>query len=155
METNFEGPSRDEAVDVLSGLSADRDRLAASIRVPWSLLAGLGLVAAWWVSAAASTSPGENYEPPAMGGLVLAIVLVILYLIQRETGVRFSNMGLRAGLALAGIVASCLALFSISLGLVSFGLHWAVTLTSTVAFALTTWLASVAYRSAAQKLRRE
>ncbi|MFJ6001283.1 hypothetical protein [Arthrobacter sp. NPDC092385] len=154
METNFQGPSRDEAIEMLSGLSADRDRLAASIRAPWSLLAGLGAVAAWWVSAAAATSPGENYEPPAMGGLVLAIVLVILYLIQRETGVRFRSMGLQAGLALAGIVASCLALFSISLGLVSFGLHWAVTLTSIMAFALTTWLASVAYRSAARKLRR-
>lgn len=154
METNPQGPSPDEAIHTLKGLAADRDRLAAGIRAPWLLLAGFGAVAAWWVSAAAATSPGENYEPLAISGLVLAIVLVILHLIRRETGVRFKSMGLRAGLALAGIVVGCLALFSISLGLVSFGLHWAVTLTSITAFALTTWLASVAYRSAAQNLRR-
>ncbi len=118
------------------------------------LLAGFGAVAAWWVSATATTTPGEDYEPPAVGGLVLAIVFVIIYLIRRETGVRFKSMGLQAGLALAGIVVGCLALFSISLGLVSFGLHWAVSVTSIMAFALTTWLAFVAYRSAAQKLRR-
>lgn len=154
METDLQGPSRHEAIHALEGLSADRDRLAAGIRVPWLLLAGFGAVAAWWVGAAAATSPGENYDSPATGGLVLAIVVVIIYLIQRETGVRFRSMGLLAGLALIGIVVSCLALFSISLGLVSFGLHWAVTLTSIMAFALTTWLASVAYRSAAQRLRR-
>jgi hypothetical protein len=154
METNSQGPSRDEAIHALEGLAVDRDRLVAGIRVPWLLLAGFGAVAAWWVSAAAATSPGEDYEPPAVGGLVLALVFVIIYLIRRETGVRFKSMGLQAGLALAGIVAGCLALFSISLGLVSFGLHWAVTFTSITAFALTTWLASVAYRSAAQRLRR-
>ncbi|AUZ88329.1 hypothetical protein CVO76_12300 [Arthrobacter agilis] len=154
METNPQPPSRDEAIHTLKGLSADRDRLAAGIRIPWLLLAGFGAVAAWWVSAGATTSPGENYEPPAMGGLVLAIVLVITYLIRKKTGIRFKRMGLQAGLALASIVVGCLALFSISLGLVSFGLHWAVTLTSITAFTLTTWLASVAYRSAAQNLRR-
>ena len=154
METNHQGPSRDEAIHALEGLAVDRDRLAAGIQVPWLLLAGLGAVAAWWVSAAAATIPGENYEPPAVGGLVLAIVFVIIYLIQRGTGVRFGSMGLRAGLAVVGIVVGCLALFSVSLGLVSFGLHWTVTFTSIMAFALTTWLASVAYRSAAQNLRR-
>lgn len=155
METNPQGPSRDEAIHALEGLSADRDRLAAGIRVPWLLLAGFGAVAAWWVSAAAMTSPGENYEPPAIAGLVLAIVLVIIYLIRKETGIRFKSMGLRAGLALTGIVVGCLVLFSISLGLVSFGLQWAVALTSITAFALTTWLASVAYRSATHRLRHE
>lgn len=154
METNSQGPSRNEAIDALHELAADRGRLAEGIRVPWSLLAGFGAVAAWWVGTAAATSPGENYEPPAIGGLVLAIVLVIIYLIQRETGIRFGRMGLQAGLALIGIVLSCLALFSIALGLVSVGLHWAVILTSIMAFTLTTWLTGVAYRSAAQNLRR-
>lgn len=153
METNPQGPSRDEAIHALEGLAADRDRLATGIRVPWLLLAGFGAVAAWWVSATATTTPGEDYEPPAVGGLVLAIVFVIMHLIRRESGVRFKSMGMQAGLALAGIVVGCLALFSISLGLVSFGLQWAVTLTSITAFALTTWLTSVAYRSAAQRLR--
>ena len=154
MESHFQGPSRDEARNALNELSADRDRLAESIRVPRALLAGFGGVAAWWVGAAAATSPGENYEPPTMGWLALAVVLVVVYLIRRETGIRFRSMGLRAGLAVAGIVVTCLALFSVSLGLVSFGLHWAVALSSVAAFALTTWLAGVAYRSAVEKLRR-
>ena len=154
MESHFQGPSRDEARNALNELSADRDRLAESIRVPRALLAGFGGVAAWWVGAAAATSPGENYEPPTMGWLALAVVLVVVYLIRRETGIRFRSMGSRAGLAVAGIVVTCLALFSVSLGLVSFGLHWAVALTSVAAFALTTWLAGVAYRSAVEKLRR-
>lgn len=154
METHSLDPSREGAKRTLDALSDDRDRLAESIRVPWSLLAGFGAVAAWWVGAAAATTPGEDYQPPAIGGLALAIVLVIIHLIQRETGVRFGSMGLQAGLALTGIVAGCLVLFSISLGLVSFGLHWTVALTSALAFALTTWLAGVAYRSAAGRIRR-
>jgi hypothetical protein len=154
METYPQGPSRDEVIDALSALSDDRDRLVESIRVPWPLLAGFGAVAAWWVGAAATTTPGEDYEPPAMSGLALAIVLVVLHLIQRETGIRFRHLGLQAGLALAAIVVSCLALFSFSLGLVSIGLHWATAVTSIMAFAFTTWLAGVAYRCAARNIRR-
>ena len=154
METNSQGVSSDEALDALAGLSADRARLAEGIRVPWSLLAGFGAVAAWWVGAAAGTAPGEDYDRPAVGGLALAVVLVIIHLIQRETGVRFASMGRQAGMAVTGIVVGCLVLFSVSLGLVSFGLHWAVIAPSVVAFGLTTWLAGVAYRSAARNLRR-
>ena len=117
-------------------------------------MANFGGVAAWWVAAAATTSPGEKYEPPTMGWLALVVALGVVYLIQRDAGIRFRSMGSRAGLAVAGIVITCLALYSVSLGLVSFGLHWAVALTSVVAFALTTWLAAVAYRSAVANLRR-
>ena len=80
--------------------------------------------------------------------------LVVAYLIRRETGVRFRKMGTRAGWAIVAIAAACLVLFSVSLGLVSFGMQWAVTLTSLIAFAATTWLAGVAYRSAVEQLRR-
>ncbi|MEX5296922.1 hypothetical protein QYM41_16725 [Kocuria sp. CPCC 205268] len=89
-----------------------------------------------------------------MGALALAIVLVVIHLIQRETGIRFRNLGWQAGLAVAGIIIGCTVLFSVSLGLVSFGLHWATAITSIVAFALTTWLTGWAYRCAAQDLRR-
>ncbi|WP_224760490.1 hypothetical protein [Salinibacterium sp. ZJ450] len=136
-------------------LSTDRERLAASVHVPWVLLAAFGGVGAWWVSAAAATNPGESYEPPSSGWLALVGTLVIAYLIQRETGVRFRSMGARAGWAVVGIIAACLVLFSVSLGLVSFNMHWAVVLTSLAAFAATTWLAGVAFQSAAEKLRRE
>lgn len=155
MENQSKDPSPDEATDALNALSTDRERLAASIHVPWVLLAAFGGVGAWWVSAAAATSPGENYEPPSSSWLGLVSALVIAYLIRRETGVHFRTMGARAGWAIVGIITVCLVLFSISLGLVSFGLQWAVALTSLAAFATTTWLAGVAYRSAVEKLRRE
>jgi ABC-type glycerol-3-phosphate transport system permease component len=48
-------------------------------------------VGAWWVSAAAATNPGENYESPSSGWLALVDTLVLAYLIRRETGVRFGR----------------------------------------------------------------
>lgn len=153
MENHFRDPSREEAAAALNALSCDRERLAASVRAPWTLLAAFGGVGAWWVSAAAATNPGANYEPPPSSWLALVGALIVVYLIQRETGVRFRRMGARAGWAIVGIIAACLLLFSVSLGFVSFGMHWAVAPTSLVAFATTTWLASVAYRSAVEHLR--
>ena len=44
-------PSRGEAAEALASLDADRERLATGARVPWSLLAALGGVGAWWVGA--------------------------------------------------------------------------------------------------------
>ncbi|WP_218220321.1 hypothetical protein [Nesterenkonia sp. Act20] len=153
MENNFGRSTPSDAADALGMLSVDRERLAARVRVPRILVAALGAMAAWWVSSAAFTSPGENYEPPTSSWMALVGALVILYLIRRETGVRFKAMGARAGWAVAGILVLCLSLFSISLGLVSFGLHWVVALTSLLAFAATTWLAGVAFRSAVERLR--
>ncbi|GAA1149647.1 hypothetical protein [Nesterenkonia lutea] len=135
-------------------LEADRDRLASSVHAPWVLLVALGCMAAWWVSSAAFTSPGADYEPPTSGWLALVGALVVVYLIRRQTGVRFRSMGAQAGWAVAGVVVVCLVLFSVSLGLVSFGLHWAVALTSLAALVATTCLAGVAYRSAVERLRR-
>lgn len=139
----------------MSTLSIDRQRLTASIRIPRALLAAFGAVGAWWVATAGTTTTGQNYAPPINGWLALVGVLVVIHLIRRETGVRFRSMGARAGWALAGIVAICLALFSISLGFVSFGLRWPVALASLAAFAATTWLAGIAYRSAREKLGNE
>lgn len=137
----------------MNELTADRERLAENIKVPRALMAGFGGVAAWWVGMAAATSPGQAYQPPAMGWLALAVSLVFVHLVQRDTGIRFRRMGPRALLAVAGAVVACLALYSISLALVSLGLHWGVVLTSVTAFASTTWLAGVAYSSAVARLR--
>ena len=154
MENYSKDPSPDEAIASLNTLSTDRDCLAVSVHVPWVLLAAFGGVGAWWVSAAAATNPGENYEPPSSGWLALVGTLVVAYLIRRETGVGFRKMGTRAGWAMVAIIGVCLVLFSVSLGLVSFGMHWAVALTSLAAFAATTWLAGIAYRSAVEQLHR-
>lgn len=155
MENNSPELSPDEATYALNTIAADRKRLAKSVHVPWALLAAFGAVGAWWVATAATANPGENYAPPSSGWLALVGALVVVHLIRRETGVRFRTMGARAGWALTGIVAVCLVLFSISLGFVSFGLRWPVALTSLAAFAMTTWWAGIAYRSAVELLGRE
>jgi hypothetical protein len=155
METETTRPSAAEASHALALLSIDRQRLSEKVQAPWVLLAAFGGVAAWWVSAAAATSPGHNYEPPSSGWLASVSALVVMHLIRRETGIQFLAMGSRAGWALGGIIFSCLVLFSVSLGLVSLGLQLAVVLTSAAAFAVTTWLAGIAYDSAIEKLRGE
>ena len=155
MESHSVHPSPDEAAAALNTLQADRERLATSVHVPWALLAAFGGVGAWWVSTAVTTRPGESDDPPSSSWLALVGALVVAYLVRRETGVRFRAMGARAGWVMVGILAVCLLLFSISLGLVSMGMQWAVALTSVVAFAATTWLAGVAYRSAVEHVRHE
>ncbi len=154
MESNFTGPTPETAADTLKALSTDNDRLSQR-RVPWVLLAGFGAVAAWFVAAAATTTPGGDYEPPATLWLALVVTLTIAHLIQKETGIRFQQMGTKATLAFAGIIVAGLALFSASLGLVAFGATWAVAVTSLAAFVITTLLARVAYDSALERLRSE
>lgn len=121
METHFEG-GRDETAEMLTTLSADRQRLAQQIRVPWALMAAFG-------------------------------ALVVVHLVQRETGIRFRSLGARANWMVAAIVVACLALFSVSLGLVSLQLPWAVIATSLAAFAITTFLSGLALRSAVESAR--
>ena len=48
METHFEG-GRDEAAEMLTALSADRQRLAQQVAVPWALMAAFGALGAWLV----------------------------------------------------------------------------------------------------------
>lgn len=117
-------------------------------------MAAFGALGAWWVGSAATTDPGANYEPPGTVWMALLGVLVVSYLVQRETGIRFRSLGARANGAIAGIVVACLVLFSLSLGLVSLDLRWVVIATSLAAFAITTWLAGIACRSAVEHLRR-
>lgn len=152
METHSQNPSPEDAKAALNALSYDREKLAARVHIPWALLAAFGAVSAWWVATAGTTTPGEDYTPPTSSWLALAGALVVIHLIRSETGVRFRTMGVRASWALAGIIVSCLALFSAALGFVSFGLVWPVALMSLVAFATTTWLAGVAFRSARETL---
>ena len=92
MENNSRGPSPDDAAITLNTLSTDWERLAASIHIPWALLAASGAVAAWWVATASTATPGENYAPPTSGWLALVGALVVIHLIRRETGVRFRSL---------------------------------------------------------------
>lgn len=155
MASDCEAPTPDEAAHSLATLSADSDRLVANVKAPWLLLAAFGGIGAWWVSAAAGTTPGANYEAPSSTWLLVICALIVMYLTQRTTGVRFRKMGSGATWAVVGMVVICLALFSLSLGLTALGMRWAVALTSLAAFGATTWLAGVAYTSAVGALRDE
>lgn len=139
---------------MLDALQADRDRLVEKARVPWLLLALFGGVAAWWVAATAVTHPGGAYEPSSSTWLAPVAALGIAYFIRRQTGIGFRVMGARATWAVIAIIAMCMILFSVSLGLVSLGVHWAVALTSLAAFIGTTLLSAAAYRSALTRIRR-
>lgn len=154
MESHFDEPSPRTSAEVLDALQADRDRLVENVRVPWPLLALFGGVAAWWVAATAFARPGGDYEPSSSTWLAPVAALGVAYLVRRKTGIRFRVMGARATWAMIGIIAMCLILFSVSLGLVSLGLHWVVSLTSLGAFVGTTLLSGVAYSSALTKIRR-
>jgi hypothetical protein len=148
---------RDRAADAaaaLDGLHADREALAAGIVEPRWHLAALGAVAGAWVAQAATTTPGADYEAPTSTWLALVAVFALMVLIRHRTGIRFRRVGARAALLVVGILAACLALFSISLGLVAQGLGWAVALTALAAFGLVTWLAGLAFRAAVAEIRR-
>ena len=78
-----------------------------------------------------------------------------VHLVQRETGIRFRSLGARANWMVVAIVVACLALFSVSLGLASLQLPWAVVATSLAAFAITTCLSGLALRSAVERAGRD
>ncbi len=155
MESNSSGTSPAEAADALNSLTVDRDRLAQRLNVPWALMAAFGAMGAWGVGAAATTHPGAHYEPPVSGWLALLGVLIVAHLVQRESGIQFRAMGGRATWLIAAAFALCLVLFSVSLGLVSLNLTWAVAFPSIVAFGSTTWLSGLAYKAAVEQLRRD
>jgi hypothetical protein len=138
-----------DAAAALAGMRSDREALAAAIPEPRWHLAALGAVAAAWVAQAVTTRPGSDYEAPTSTWLALVAVLVIMTLIRHRTGIRFRRLGARATLLMA-----CLALFSISLGLVVQGLGWAVSLTALAAFALVTRLSTLAFRAAVREIAR-
>ncbi|MDO8143711.1 MULTISPECIES: hypothetical protein [unclassified Isoptericola] len=154
MDDKPDDEERTEGTEVLEAMSADRQRLTQRVRVPGALMAAFGALGAWWVASAATTDTGADYQPPATAWTALLGVLVVVHLLQRETGIRFRALGARASWAIAGVVVACLGLFSVSLGLVSLDLRWAVAVTSLAAFGITTWLAGVACRSAVEQLGR-
>jgi FtsH-binding integral membrane protein len=149
-----EQPSPEDAAAALRTLDADRRALATQAAPPRALMAAFGAIAAWWVGAAQTTSPGAGYQPAAAGWLPVAAAIVVAYLVRERTGVRFRSSGPRAAGAFVAILVSCLGLYSASLALVSLGATWAVALTSAAAFLLVWWLATVAHRAALDHVAR-
>lgn len=144
MERNLKATTRENAVQAFT----------EGIQVPWMLMAAFGALSAWVVGAAGMTEPGGNYEPPLEMWLALLGILVVSHLVHRDAGIQFHRMGVRANAFIIGIFGLNLSLFSISLGLVSSGMPWAVSVTSIVGFVTTTAMAGIAYQQAVENVYR-
>jgi hypothetical protein len=155
MENNFSPSDPNEsraAAELLDELQADRERLARRSEAPRWLAPGFGLLAGLYVAGPAL--PGE----PRSGGFVTTAIIVgivMVFLSSRATGVKFSRFGPRAWVAFAGAVLGGLFFFSVSLGLVSLGLHWWVIVPAAATFALVVWLTRVMSSSMRRNLNRE
>ncbi len=80
-----------------------------------------GAVFAWFVADAASATPGTQYQANHNNLLAIGALCVTAYFVERETGVRFRKMGLKAWALLAAVMIWTLLMFSVALGLVSLG----------------------------------
>ncbi|MGO1973820.1 MAG: hypothetical protein ACTH2Q_12775 [Propionibacteriaceae bacterium] len=127
---------RDEAAQALAGLDADRSAVAARAATPGWLLPLISLVVAGFVAAPALPGGGARG-----GGFAFAAValVVLVWLYQRQAGVKSSRLGLAGWQLYLAAVVVALLMFSVSLGLVSFGLNVWVVLPALVAGAAT-WL---------------
>ncbi|WP_040510937.1 hypothetical protein [Gordonia soli] len=152
MESEFSGCFPDDAEKSLRDLHADRERLVQRARVSPLVLAGFGAAGGVGVASAATTNPGGNYEPPMLGMAALVAVVILGYLVRRVIGVRFRSWGVAAITAAVGVVIVCMALYSVSLGLVASGHHWPVALTSAAAFVVAMAGAAASYRGAIRNL---
>lgn len=152
MESNSR-PDRQAATDSLRSLSSDSERLSRTTRVPTAALWALGVTAAWWVASATNTQPGSDYRPSPTGFLAWVAAIGLVLTIQQRTGIKLRRLGRTGWWALVGMLVGCLGLYSIALGLVASELRWWALIPAAVAIPLTSWLASIAYRSAVSELR--
>ncbi|MSS83438.1 hypothetical protein FYJ24_01390 [Actinomycetaceae bacterium WB03_NA08] len=154
MESDPTTASPVEISNSIDLLDADRARLTQSVAIPWSLFFAYGGVGAWFVANAASTSPGADYRAPGSFFLILAVGLVITYLLEQRSGIRFRTMGGQAIVFVTALIVTLLALYSVSLGLVSLDLSWAVVFTTLAAFLAATVLSKLVFSSALKRTAR-
>jgi uncharacterized membrane protein (DUF485 family) len=109
---------------MLDVLEEDRARLSERVRMPTWLAPTIAfLTAAWVASPAIGDQAATSAYPLSVGGIVLAI-----YLAAYTAGVRHGRLRGRASWIVGAASAIGLALYSTSLGLVSFELRWWVSL---------------------------
>lgn len=154
MENDSTSASSTEIHNSIDSLDADLTRLTQNVTTPWPLFVAYGGVGAWFVANAATTSPGADYQAPGSFFLILAVGLVITYLLEQRSGVRFRTMGGQAIGFMTALVVTLLALYSVSLGLVSLDLSWAVTFTTLAAFLAATVLSKLVFSSALKRTAR-
>ncbi|BBG00016.1 MULTISPECIES: hypothetical protein [Pseudonocardia] len=138
------------ARDALRDLETDRSALAGRIAAPAWLHAAFGLVAAAYVLMPAF---GETARVQSVWGLAV-VVLVLLWVHRRFTGIRPRAVGGRAWAVCGLTVVAVLLLLSVSLGLVASLSPWWAVAPAVVCFGVV-WWANVAFeRLTREKLRR-
>ena len=85
-----------EAQDRLALLEADRERLANNLATPWTLMTAAGAALAWFVADGVTANPGEGYTAGDGSLLAIAVLFIIGYFVQQQTGVQFRRWGGRA-----------------------------------------------------------
>ncbi|GAA1389559.1 hypothetical protein GCM10009613_28750 [Pseudonocardia kongjuensis] len=138
------------ARDALRDLESDRAALAGRIAAPAWLHAAFALAAAWYVLVPAF---GESVRAPAVWVLAL-VLLVLLWLHRRITGIRPRSVGGRGWAVFAVACVAVLALLVVSLGLVASLSPWWALVPAVVCFGVVYW-ANVAFeRLTRENLRR-
>lgn len=109
---------------MLDALREDRAQLSKRVGMPAWLAPTIGFLTAAWVASPALGDQTATFAYPiSLGGIVLAI-----YLAAHTAGVRHGRLRGRAYWIVGAAIVIGLALYSTSLGLVSFDLRWWVIL---------------------------
>jgi hypothetical protein len=150
MESNFD-ETKPAQRDLLAELEADRAQLGERVRSQRWLAPAFGALAALHVLRAAF----PNLALASLWGSALigvGILLAVLY--NRSAGVKISSTTPRAWILLAGVLVVTLAMYSVALGLESFGLLWWIAAPAIAAFTIVTWLVNLVMRSLAERVLR-
>jgi hypothetical protein len=136
---------------LLAELDADRAQLGERIRAPRWLAPAFGGIAALQVASAAIA---DTTLTSVFGGALTAAGIVFALLYFRSTGVRVSAMAPQGWIFLVAALGITLTLFSVALGLESFGLLWWIVVPALAAFAVVTWLVRLIVRTFAERVLR-
>lgn len=138
----------------LNALHTDRARLASRLATPWTLMVAAGAGMAWYVAGAATSHPGADAEAGSGWILSWAILCLVVYLVQRETGVRFRRVGGRGWAMLLGLGVLTFSMFSVSLGIVSLGYRVWAAVPVAVTWVLGTLGSGFVFRSCVESMNR-
>lgn len=95
----------------------------------------LGATVATWVGQTALLSPGEDYTAPDAAMLIVPITFAVFAAVLAHRAGMLRNRG--SSIAVLGLTAFALLLYSIGLGLTAFGLGWVVAIVAVFGFAVT------------------
>lgn len=150
--TRMSSPNPAEAAESLRTLAEDRRRLSDSVRLPWKLLCVVGLVYAWWVGSAAA----DNHESGQVGVgnwfLLVAMLLMMAYLAERELGIRLRSLCGESWTVLAGGILLFVVIQGVAFAGAKEEVEWVVGVACLGIFGLTVAAIALVYRLEAQKI---